>query len=103
MNMTELREASDIDGEHVCHSFVNDGRVQFWRTARIPFAGKTPDLWRLKNEINRRLCARHFWLATASQQGQRFAWRHRNEPASQINSPTPPRITGGGLRELGFH
>ena len=41
------RGGSDETGvwiEHVCHSFINDGRVQFLSDCTHEFAGKTMDL-----------------------------------------------------------
>lgn len=39
-----LTRGGDVDGEHVCHSFVNDGRVQFLDDCSHEFAGQTLDL-----------------------------------------------------------
>jgi hypothetical protein len=35
---------NDANGEHVCHSFVNDGRIAFLTDCTHALAGKTADL-----------------------------------------------------------
>lgn len=39
-----LTKGRDEKGEHVCHSFVNDGRVQFLGDCTHELAGQTVDL-----------------------------------------------------------
>lgn len=39
-----LTRGGDENGEHVCHSFINDGRVQFLSDCSHEFAGQTLDL-----------------------------------------------------------
>lgn len=36
-----LTSGVDIDGEHVCHSWINDGKVQFLDDCTHELAGKT--------------------------------------------------------------
>ena len=42
-----LTRGADENGEHVCHSFVNDGMVQFLSDCSHELAGKTMDLLEL--------------------------------------------------------
>jgi len=39
-----LTRGGDEHGEHICHSFINDGRVQFLGDCTHEFAGQTLDL-----------------------------------------------------------
>ena len=39
-----LTRGEDIDGDHVCHSWINDGMVQFLGDCSHEFAGKTVEL-----------------------------------------------------------
>lgn len=39
-----LSRGGDVDGEHVCHSWINEGKVQFLSDCTHEFAGKTLDL-----------------------------------------------------------
>lgn len=39
-----LTRGGDVDGEHVCHSWINDGRVQFLGDSSHALAGQTVDL-----------------------------------------------------------
>ena len=39
-----LTKGTDENGDHVCHSFVNDGKVQFLGDCSHEFAGQTLDL-----------------------------------------------------------
>jgi hypothetical protein len=39
-----LSRGGDIDGEHVCHTWINDGKVQFLGDCTHEFAGQTLDL-----------------------------------------------------------
>ena len=39
-----LTKSKDEDGEHVCHSFVNDGKATFLSDCTHEFAGMTKDL-----------------------------------------------------------
>lgn len=36
-----LTKGGDVDGEHVCHSFINDGMVEFLSDCSHGLAGKT--------------------------------------------------------------
>lgn len=39
-----LSRGADVNGEHVCHSWINDGKVQFLGDCSHELAGKTVDL-----------------------------------------------------------
>lgn len=39
-----LTRGGDVAGDHVCHSFINDGQVQFLGDCSHEFAGQTLDL-----------------------------------------------------------
>lgn len=46
-----LTRGGDIDGEHVCHSFVNDGMIQFLSDCSHEFANQTVELLDIDEDV----------------------------------------------------